>query len=138
MDLDTFDDARPDLESLDGSARLGRRSFLIGALAAGAAVAAPVNYAAAARKRRFPMAGHAKFDQGVASGFPRPRGIELWTRLGKIKRTSKLELIVAKDRKFKNVVEEKLVTARKDRDFTARTFVKGLKPDRQYYYRFVT
>jgi alkaline phosphatase D len=138
MDLDTFDDARPDLESLDGSARLGRRSFLIGALATGAAVAAPVNYAAAARKRRFPMAGHAKFDQGVASGFPRPRGIELWTRLGKIKRTSKLELIVAKDRKFKNVVEEKLVTARKDRDFTARTFVKGLQPDRHYYYRFVT
>jgi alkaline phosphatase D len=138
MDLESFEDARPDLESLDGSHRLGRRSFLIGALATGAAVTAPVNYAAAARKRRFPMAGHAKFDQGVASGFPRPRGIELWTRLGEIKRTSKLELIVAKDRKFKNVVEEKLVTAREDRDFTARSFVKGLMPDRQYYYRFVT
>jgi alkaline phosphatase D len=138
MDVESFEDARPDLESLDGSARLGRRSFLIGALATGAAVAAPVNYAAIARKRRFPMAGHATFEQGVASGFPRPRGILLWTRLGEIKRTSKLELIVAKDRKFKNVVEEKVVTARKDRDFTARTFVKGLKPDRQYYYRFVT
>jgi alkaline phosphatase D len=36
------------------------------------------------------------------------------------------------------VVEEKLVTARKDRDFTARAFVKGLKPDRPYYYRFLT
>ena len=133
-----LEDARPDLESLDGSHRLGRRSFLIGALATGAAVAAPVNYAAIARKRRFPMAGRAKFDQGVASGFPRPRGIELWTRLGEIKRTSKLKLIVAKDRKFKNVVEEKLVTARRERDFTARTFVKGLKPDRSYFYRFVT
>jgi alkaline phosphatase D len=138
MDLEAFEDARPELESLDGSHRLGRRTFLIGALATGAAVAAPVNYAAIARKRRFPMAGHAKFDQGVASGFPRPRGILLWTRLGEIKRTSKLELIVAKDRKFRNIVEEKLVTARKDRDFTARTMVKGLKPDRQYYYRFVT
>jgi alkaline phosphatase D len=138
MDLEAFEDSRPELESLDGSHRLGRRTFLIGALATGAALAAPVNYAAAARKRRFPMAGQATFDQGVASGFPRPRGIELWTRLGEIKRTSKLELIVAKDRKFKNVVEEKLVTARKDRDFTARTFVKGLQPDRHYYYRFVT
>jgi alkaline phosphatase D len=138
MDLESFEDGRPDLESLDGSYRLGRRSFLIGALATGAAVAAPVNYAAIARKRRLPFAKHAKFDQGVAAGFPRPRGIELWTRLGEIKRTSKLKLIVAKDRKFKNVVEEKLVTARKDRDFTARTFVKGLKPDRPYYYRFVT
>ena len=138
MDLETFEDVRPDLESLDGSQRLGRRSFLIGALATGAAVAAPVNYAALARKRRIPLVKHAKFDQGVASGFPRPRGIELWTRLGDIKRTSKLKVVVATDRKFGNVVEEKLVTARKDRDFTARTFIKSLKPDRQYFYRFVT
>jgi alkaline phosphatase D len=138
MDLETFEDGRPDLESLDSSQRLGRRSFLIGALATGAAVAAPVNYAALARKRRIPFAKHGKFDLGVASGFPRPRGIELWTRVGEIGRTSKLKVIVAKDRKFKNVVDEKLVTARKERDFTARTFVKGLKPDHQYFYRFVT
>jgi alkaline phosphatase D len=133
-----LEDLRPDLESLEGSHRLGRRSFLIGALATGAAVAAPVNYAALARKRSLPMAKHARFDQGVASGFPRPRGIELWTRLGEIKRTSQLKLIVATDRKFGNVVEEKMVTARKDRDFTARTFVKGLRPDKHYFYRFVT
>jgi alkaline phosphatase D len=138
MDLESFEEVRPDLESLDGSHRLGRRTFLIGALATGAAVTAPVNYAALARKRRIPLAKHAKFKQGVASGFPRPRGIELWTRLGEIKRTSKLNLLVATDRKFGNVVEEKLVTAREDRDFTARTFVKGLKPDKHYFYRFVT
>jgi alkaline phosphatase D len=138
MDLEAFEDSRADLESLDGSHRLGRRSFLLGALATGAAVAAPVNYAAIARKRRIPLAKQGKFDVGVASGFPRPRGIELWTRLGGIKRTSKVKLLVAKDRKFGNVVEEKVVTARRDRDFTARTFVKGLKPDRHYFYRFVT
>ncbi len=138
MDLHELEDVRPDLESLDGSHRLGRRSFLIGALATGAAVTTPVNYAAAARKRRIPAAKHAKFDLGVVSGFPRPRGIELWTRLGEIKRTSKLKVVVGKDPKFKNVVLEKDVTARADRDFTARTFVKGLKPDHQYFYRFVT
>jgi alkaline phosphatase D len=138
MDLQEFQDARPDLESVEGSQRLGRRSFLIGALATGAAVAAPVNYAAIARKGRIPAAKHAKFDAGIASGFPRPRGIELWTRLGEIHRTSKLSVVVAKDSKFKNVVLEKDVTARQDRDFTARTFVKGLKPDHQYFYRFVT
>jgi alkaline phosphatase D len=138
MDLEAFEDSSADLESLDGSHRLGRRSFLIGALATGAALAAPVNYAALARKRRLPFAKHAKFDVGVASGFPRPRGIELWTRLGEIKRTSKLKVLIATDRKFGNVVEEKVVTARKERDFTARTFVKGLKPDHQYFYRFVT
>ncbi len=138
MDLEAFAESRADLESLDGSHRLGRRSFLIGALATGAAIAAPVNYAALARKRRIPVAKHAKFDLGVASGFPRPRGIELWTRLGEIKRTSKLKVLVATDRKFAHVVEEKVVTAREERDFTARTFVKGLKPDHRYFYRFVT
>jgi alkaline phosphatase D len=138
MDMETFDEARPDLESLEGSHRLGRRSFLIGALATGAAVAAPVNYAAAARKRRIPSAKQGKFDLGVVSGFPRPRGIELWTRVGDLKRTSKLKVVVAKDSKFANVVEEKLVTARRERDFTARTFIKGLRPDHQYFYRFVT
>ena len=76
MDLETFEDSRPDIESLDGSHHLGRRSFLIGALATGAAVAAPVNYAAMARNRRIPAAKHAKFDVGVASGFPRPQGID--------------------------------------------------------------
>ncbi len=128
----------PTSESLDGSHRLGRRSFLIGALATGAAVAAPVNYAAIARQRRIPLAKQGKFDLGVASGFPRPRGIELWTRLGEIKRTSKLKVVVATDRKFRNVVDEKLVTAREERDFTARTFIKALKPDKHYFYRFVT
>src|SRR5215470_8741345 len=125
MDLDTFEDSRADLESLDGSHRLGRRSFLIGALATGAAVAGPVNYAALARNRRIPRVKHATFKQGIASGFPRPQGIELWTRLGEIKRTSKLKVVVATDSKFGNVVAEKQVTARQDRDFTARTFVNG-------------
>jgi alkaline phosphatase D len=138
MDLDSLEESNVDLESLDGSQRLGRRSFMIGALATGAAVAAPVNYAAIARSRRLPSVKHAKFDVGIASGFPRPQGIELWTRLGEISRTSKLEVIVAKDRKFNNVVDEKKVVARSERDFTARTFIRGLDPDERYFYRFVT
>jgi alkaline phosphatase D len=138
MDREAIGDSRVDLEDLDGSRKLGRRSFLIGALATGAAVSAPVNYAAAARKRRIPFAKHGKFDAGIASGFPQPRGTTLWTRVGELGRTSKLKVLVAKDPKFKNVVEEKLVTARRERDFTARTFVKGLKPDHHYYYRFFT
>jgi alkaline phosphatase D len=127
-----------DLEGLEGSRRLGRRSFLVGALATGAALTAPVNYAAAARNRRIPLAKEGAFKLGVASGFPRPRGITLWTQLDGIKRTSKLTVTVAKDRKFRNVVEERLVTARKERGFTARTFVKGLKAHEEYYYRFST
>ena len=91
-----------------------------------------------ARKWRIPAAKHAKFDLGVVSGFPRPRGIELWTRLGEIQPHLEAEVVVAKDSKFNNVVVEKDVTARAERDFTVRTFVKGLKPDQQYFYRFLT
>lgn len=135
MDLDS--DA-VDLESLDGSQQLGRRSFLIGALATGAVASAPLNYAAKARARSIPLAKHGSFGLGVSSGFPRPRGIVLWTRLGGADRTSKLQLTVAKDSKFGNVVEERLVVARDDRDFTARAFVKGLDPSEEYFYRFST
>jgi alkaline phosphatase D len=127
-----------ELEALDESRGMGRRSFLMGALAVGAAASAPVNYAAAARKAALPLAKDGAFKLGIASGFPRPRGIMLWTQLDGIKRSSKLRLLVATDKNFGNVVEERLVTAREDRGFTARTMVNGLKPREEYFYRFVT
>jgi alkaline phosphatase D len=110
----------------------------MGALTTGAALASPFNYAAAARKRRLPVAKEGAFKSGIASGFPRPQGMTLWTRLAGLKQSAKLELTIAKDRHFQNVIEERSVTARKDRDFTARTFVNGLDPDEQYFYRFTT
>ncbi len=75
---------------------------------------------------------------GIASGFPRPKGILLWTHLDGIGRNSKVTLTVARDRGFNNVVEERLVTASKKQGFTARRFVKGLKPHEEYFYRFST
>ena len=137
MSQESFEQAI-DLEGLDGSKRLGRRSFLVGALATGAAISAPVNYAAMARGRRIPLAKDGAFKLGVAAGFPRPQGIALWTQLDGIKQTSKINLTIAKDRKFNNVVEERLVNARKDRGYTAKTFVNGLKPHEEYFYRFTT
>jgi alkaline phosphatase D len=137
MALDGLDPA-VDLEELDESRGMGRRSFLLGALAVGTAASAPFNYAAAARKRRLPIANRGKFDLGVASGFPRARSVTLWTRLDEIPRSAQLELIVAKDRKFNKVVAEQTVVARKERGFTARTQVKGLDPDERYFYRFFT
>ena len=122
MDLETFEEARPDLESLEGSHRLGRRSFLIGALATGAAVAAPVNYAAIARKRRIPFAKHGKLRSRRRRRVSRARRASSsgpGSASSSAPRSS--NLIVATDSKFRNVVEEKLVTARKERDFTART-----------------
>jgi alkaline phosphatase D len=138
MDRDSIDDARFDLEELESSPRLGRRAFLIGGLATGAVLSGPVNYAALARSKRIPLAKHVKFPQGIASGFPYPRGTILWTRAEGLKKSAKLKLEVAKDRHFKNTVLEKTVTARSDRDFTARTRVNGLRPDHEYFYRFFT
>ena len=100
MSQESFEQAI-DLEGLDGSKRLGRRSFLVGALATGAAISAPVNYAAMARGRRIPLAKDGAFKLGVAAGFPRPQGIALWTQLDGIKQTSKINLTIAKDRKFR-------------------------------------
>ena len=111
MDLETFDDARLDLESLDSEPRLGRRQFLLAGLATGIAATALPNYAAIARKRRIPIAKSGTFPLGVAAGFPYPKGTILWTKLGHAKRTTRLQLQVAKDRDFKNVVLDKTVTA---------------------------
>jgi alkaline phosphatase D len=127
-----------DLESVDETKGIGRRTFLMGALAAGAAASAPVNYAAAARKKAGTLAKQGSFDLGVAAGFPRPRGIMLWTHLGDVKENAKVRLLVAKDRGFSNVVEERLVNARPRNGHTARTFVNGLDPHEQYFYRFAT
>ncbi|HJZ60034.1 MAG TPA: alkaline phosphatase D family protein, partial [Gemmataceae bacterium] len=138
MDLQEFEDERFDLESLDTEPRLGRRQFLIAGLATGAAATALPNYAAIARKRRIPVAKSGTFPLGVAAGIPYPKGTILWTKLGETSKTSRLELQVARDRHFKNIVLEKTVTARKDRDFTARTRVRGLKPSKEYFYRFHT
>jgi alkaline phosphatase D len=138
MDRDAFEDARLDLDSLEAEPRLGRRQFLIAGLATGAALTALPNYAAIARRRRIPVAKQGTFPLGVASGFPYPKGTILWTQVGGLKRTSRLTLQVAKDRQFKNLVLERSVTARKERDFTVRARVRHLKPGRKYFYRFHT
>src|SRR3954447_22581705 len=138
MDLERFEDSSFDLESLATEPGLGRRQFLIAGLATGAAATVLPNYAAIARKRRVPVAKSGTFPLGVASGFPYPKGTILWTKLGEAHRTSRLKLQVAKDRHFKNVVEERTVTARKERDFTARARIRGLRPGHEYFYRFHT
>src|SRR5262245_18117351 len=127
MDLERFEDSRFDLDSLSTEPRLGRRQFLIAGLATGVAATALPNYAAIARKRRFPVAKSGTFPLGVASGFPYPNGTVLWTQLAGVGRTTRLTLQVAKDADFKHVVKERQVTAREERDFTARTQLTGLK-----------
>jgi len=122
----------------DAGHGLRRREFLVAGAAAGAAVALPLNYAAAARSAAHPVARGGRFAHGVASGFPSPRGVTLWTRVSELDRSSRLTLEVARDEDFDRVVERRQVTARKHDDFTVHQRVSGLEPGRQYYYRFET
>jgi alkaline phosphatase D len=126
----------------DGAARpasdLRRREFLVAGAAAGLTLAAPINYAALARARAVPAAKGGKFLHGVAAGFPSHKAVTLWTRLSEIDRTSKLTLEVAKDKHFRKVVERRSVTAKKNDDFTVHERIGGLKPHKEYFYRFET
>ena len=123
-----------------GGSGLRRRELIAAGAtgAAGLALAGPLNYGALARRARKPVAGEVAFDHGVASGFPAPRAITLWTRVSELDRTSRLTLEVARDKGFKRVVERRRVLAEKPRDFTVHTRVRGLQPGREYFYRFET
>ena len=120
--------------------RITRRRALGAAAtgAAGVALSGLTNQAAVARGARLPDARDGSFEWGVSSGLPTPRGIVLWTRVGGLDRTSKIELEVARDRGFNRVVERRRVTARRRRDFTAHVLVGGLRPHTEYFYRFST
>ena len=119
---------------------LRRREFLVAGAAAGATVAVPplVNHGAIARAAKVPVARGGKFKHGVAAGFPSHKAVTLWTRVSELDRTSKLTLEIAGDKNFKKVVESRQVKAKENQDFTVHERVGGLKPHKDYYYRFET
>ena len=119
---------------------LRRRDFLVTGAVAGAAATVPplVNHAALARAAKVPIAKGGKFIHGVSAGFPTHKEITLWTRVSQLERTSKLTLEIAKDKHFKKVVESREVKAKKNQDFTVHERVGGLKPHKEYFYRFAT
>ena len=80
------------------------------------------------------------FPQSVASGDPRPDSVVLWTRAvapGKLTdwRTS-VELEVATDPSFTNVVHSQTLSALEEHDGCVKIRVGGLEPATFYYYRF--
>jgi alkaline phosphatase D len=118
--------------------RLRRREFLLASAASGLALAGPVNYAALARSRTVPVATGGKFAYGVASGFPMPNAIVLWTRVAQLDRSAKVSLEVATDQHFRHVIRSQQVLADAQRDFTVHAPITGLKPAHEYFYRFQT
>lgn len=131
------------IEAVTSGKPVRRRELLVaGATAsAGLAMAAgagPLNYAAIARKRKIPLAKAGSFSQGIASGFPFPNAITLWTRLDKIGGNAHVKLEVAKDKGFKRVVQQRNVKVLKSTDHTGKAHVEGLKAGTEYFYRFET
>jgi len=97
-----------------------------------------LNHAAIARGTRVPIATAGSFEHGVASGFPRPKGAVLWTRLTGLDRTSRVNFEVARDADFRRIVRSDRAHAFAKRDFTIHAEVGGLKPATEYHYRFFT
>ena len=78
------------------------------------------------------------YPEGVASGDPRPDSVILWTRrppkdgVGAARLTAE----IAEDAAFKHVVATTKVIPSADADWTVRVLAAGLKPAREYFYRF--
>ena len=121
--------------------RLGRRQFLSGALALGATQLAPIPRRAGAQ----PRFAASPFTLGVASGYPLPSGVVLWTRLapaplqpggGMSPEVVPVEWEVASDERMGQVVQRGTATATPEWAHSVHVEVEGLEPGRWYWYRF--
>ena len=121
--------------------RISRRKFLIGTGAlTGLALAGGVSGAIAAG----PVFSGYPFTLGVASGDPLPDSVVLWTRLapdpvrggGMPPRNVPVHWRVATDEGMRRVVRRGTVVARPELAHAVHADVRGLAPDRWYYYQF--
>ncbi len=126
------------------AARLARRRFLTvtgaaTALAFGVGVAAAEGAGAAT-----PLPGD-PFTLGVASGDPLPDAVVIWTRLapqpyeplgGMPYNAVGVRWQVASDERFRHVVRSGTASARPEYSYSVHVDVRGLRPDRHYWYRF--
>jgi len=117
-----------------------RRAFL---LALGAAMPLGMRAARAQPRQAF---ARDPFALGVASGYPWPRGVVLWTRLvtdiaqpdgGLGAAIVPLRWEVAADESMRRIVASGNTEASADWGHSVHVEVDGLEPDRWYWYRFM-
>ena len=121
---------------------LTRRRLLTGALGLGVThAAAPLTRRAGARPR---FTG-SPFTLGVASGYPSPSGVVLWTRLapmplqpggGMPPEVVGVEWEIATDERMGTVVQRGTAAATPEWAHAVHVEVDGLEPGRWYWYRF--
>ncbi|MGW1047561.1 alkaline phosphatase D family protein [Streptomyces sp. NPDC002521] len=121
-----------------------RRRFLAaGAAVLGAAACAQPWLPGTARATGRPLPD-SPFTLGVTSGDPLPDGIVLWTRLapdplnggGMPDAVCPVEWELAEDERFRRTVRRGIAQARPELGHSVHVDVRGLRPDRPYWYRF--
>ena len=82
----------------------------------------------------------APFPWGIASGDPSADGVVLWTRLaqGGVQRALPVRWEVAEDERFAKIVRSGSSPAPSELGFSVHAEVGGLRPARDYWYRFIT
>ncbi|NEA32825.1 alkaline phosphatase D family protein [Streptomyces sp. SID13031] len=123
-----------------------RRSVLKAGLASSAAVAGLASLTTPTTAAATPIPQD-PFTLGVASGDPWPDGFVLWTRLaidplaenglgGMPSRSYAVQWQVAGDARFHHVVRSGVAVARPEHAHSVHVTIEGLRPGREYWYRF--
>ncbi len=115
---------------------ISRREFLVAAAALGASLAWG---SAHARPSRVPWRERRDlFPEGVASGDPQSDNVLLWTRYPRNDGSTeaRLRLEVSEDARFERIVATARARVSAASDWTCRVLAGGLKPAREYWYRF--
>ncbi len=126
-----------------------RRRFLsLTGAAAGLAIAGTlpgITTATASGVEKEDLRGY-PFTLGVAAGDPLPDAVVIWTRLaldplapfgGMAARPVAVRWQVAEDERFRTIVRSGVAVARREASHSVHVDVRGLRPWRHYYYRFL-
>ena len=116
---------------------LSRRKFLQSSFFAGFAIATKKGWA-----NKLPIIATERrdlFPQGVASGDSTANSVILWTRRAPVKDSTakKLTVEISTTPDFKKIHSGGIANISADSDFTCRFLAKDLKPNREYWYRFI-
>ena len=116
--------------------KVTRREFCVAAAALGASLAWGGVYARTPRVRW--RERRDLFPEGVASGDPQSDSVLLWTRYprGDGGTGARLALEVSEDSAFERLVATARANVSAASDWTCRVLAGGLKPAREYWYRF--